>query len=299
MRASDFIHPDDAASLERLRNIPALPSVMKKVFELGYDQIMWSENVTTNLRLGPSQVPEVYNLLPPICKQLGIPVPELYLNMNPLPNSWTSGQDRIYIVITLGLVRRCSDEEIKAALAHECGHIICNHVLYNTLAEAIYSFGDTLMESLIGQAINIVIMKGIRQALNAWQRASELSADRVACMVTSAGTLVRTLAKIERIPCFILQNLNFDAWAAQGEDYELLKNGSAWSKIVRYMANSDMDHPYTPVRVYEAMKWEKSKACVMLKNGLKLIANGQICPVCGNPVTQGWQFCKKCGTKLQ
>lgn len=266
MNINELIHPEDVKTLNALKSIPALPKLMEKVFQYGYDEISWSENVTTNLRLSEKQMPEIYNRLPPICERLGIPVPELYLQMSQIPNAWTSGQTKPYIVITLSLIRKLTPEELDAVLAHECGHIICQHVLYQTLANAIFSFGDSIMDSFIG-VIGNATMKPIRQALIAWSRASELSADRFACIISTPETLARALARMESIPRHIVNNMNLDAWAEQGKDYEGLKNGTAWNKIVHWMANSDVDHPYSPVRVYEAMLWAKTDACKQLKSG--------------------------------
>jgi hypothetical protein len=60
--------------------------------------------------------------------------------------------------------------------------------------------------------------------------------------------------------------MDFNAWAKQGEDFEALRDGTAWNKIVHWMADYDADHPYTPVRVYEAMKWEQSNTCQWLRS---------------------------------
>lgn len=256
MKNTDYIHPADAAALDVLKKIPALPSVMNKVFELGLEDIMWAENITTNVRLSKTQMPEVYNLLPPICQKLGIKEPELYLNMSPLPNAWTSGHKRAYIVVTFGLVRRCTSEELTAAIAHECGHILCEHVIYHMLADYIFSLGESLSESKLGQVANLVTIKGLRQALFTWQRASELSADRVACSVTSALTLAKVLAKLERIPFVVLKEMDYEEWARQGAEYEHLRKGNLWNKVVRWMSDADLTHPYGPVRAYEAFQWE-------------------------------------------
>ena len=128
MTLDELIHPDDAQALKALQSIPVLPKIMEKVFEYGYDEISWSENITSNLRLSEHQMPEIYNRLPPICERLGIPVPELYLQMSPIANAWTSGHSKVYIVLTLGLIRRLKGEELDAVIAHECGHILCQHV---------------------------------------------------------------------------------------------------------------------------------------------------------------------------
>lgn len=266
MNIEEIIHPEDVKALKALKSIPTLPKVMEKVFEYGYDELAWSENVTTNLRLSEKQIPGIYNRLPPICQRLGIPVPELYLQMSNIANSWTSGHKKPYIVITLGLIRRVKGEELDAVLAHECGHILCQHVLYQTLANAIFTFGDTIADSFVG-VIGNVAMKPIRQALLVWSRASELTADRVACIFVSAQTLSRALARISMIPKNIVDTMDFDSWARQGRDYEALKDGTVWNKIVHWMADIDADHPYTPVRVYEAMKWEKTDTCNILRSG--------------------------------
>lgn len=264
MSIEELIHPEDARALKVLMNIPALPKVMEKVFEYGYDEISWTENVTTNLRLSETQMPEIYNRLPPICRRLGIPVPELYLEMTQVANAWTSGYKKPYIVLTLGLTRKVKGEELDAVLAHECGHILCQHVLYQTLANAVFSFGDTLADSLVGLVGNAV-MKPLKQALVSWSRASEMSADRVACIIAPASALSRALARIDMIPKYIVESMDLRAWAKQGEEFENLKKGSAWNKVLHWMSNSDTYHPFSPVRVYEAMKWENTQVCQNLR----------------------------------
>lgn len=266
MGIEELIHPEDAQALKVLMNIPALPKVMEKVFEYGYDEISWTENVTTNLRLSETQMPEIYNRLPPICERLGIPVPELYLEMTQVANAWTSGYKRPYIVLTLGLTRKVKGEELDAVLAHECGHILCQHVLYQTLANAVFTLGDSVADTLVGFVGN-AMMKPLKQALVAWSRASELSADRVACIIAPSSALALALARVDMIPKYIVENMDLKAWARQGKDFEDMKKGSTWNKVVHWMSNSDAYHPFSPVRVYEAMKWEKTSMCQNLRQG--------------------------------
>ena len=85
--------------------------------------------MSTNLKLGPNQLPKYYNMLIPICDKLGIDVPDLYLKLDVYPNSYTSGDTHPFIVITSGLLETLPDELIPTVLAHECGHIACRHVL--------------------------------------------------------------------------------------------------------------------------------------------------------------------------
>lgn len=264
MNVVDIIHPEDAKALKALKAVPGMSLLMEKIFQYGFDELSWSENVTTNLRLSERQMPEIYNRLPPICKRLGIPVPELYVQMSPIVNAWTSGHNRPYIILTLGLIKRVKGEELDAVLAHECGHIICEHVVYQTFANAVFSFGESFTGSVAGIFGNVAI-KPIKQALISWCRASELSADRIACLIVSAETLGRVLARINLIPKYIIEEMDINEWAQQGKEFEALKDGSTWNKIVRWISNEDADHPYMPVRVYEALKWEKSTNCINFK----------------------------------
>ena len=124
IKPSEFIHPEDAAALRQLESIPGFPALAKKVLELGIEKLQYGLNMASTIRLSPTQLPELYKHLPPICERLGIKEPEFYLEMNPMPNAYTSGDTRVFIVVTSGLVEMMDDEEFDAILAHECGHIL-------------------------------------------------------------------------------------------------------------------------------------------------------------------------------
>jgi hypothetical protein len=45
------------------------------------------------------------------------------------------------------------------------------------------------------------------------------------------------------------------------------------------MADYDADHPYSPVRVFEAMKWEQTETCAFLRsNQFKLESSAEDAP---------------------
>lgn len=73
--ASDFIHPEDAAALRQLESIPGFPALVKKVLSLGFEELQYGLNMATAIRLSSTQLPNLYNHLPPICKKLGIQEP--------------------------------------------------------------------------------------------------------------------------------------------------------------------------------------------------------------------------------
>ena len=69
---SEFIHPEDAAALRQLENIPGFPALVKKVLSLGLEPMRYGLNMASCIRLSPTQLPQLYNHLPPICQKLGI-----------------------------------------------------------------------------------------------------------------------------------------------------------------------------------------------------------------------------------
>ena len=198
---SEFIHPEDEAALKQLENIPGFPALVKKVMELGFEQLQYGMNMATAIRLSPTQLPELYNHLPPICERLGIAEPEFYLQMDPVPNAWTFGDTKIYITITSGLVELLDDEELDAVIAHECGHILCRHVLYHSIAKYILSGADSL--GILG-----ALTVPVQYAILYWERKSELSCDRCGSIITSPEVVARTMARLSGGPKSITRNLN-------------------------------------------------------------------------------------------
>ena len=75
MQYTGFIHPEDAAALKALKAIPMLSTIVKKVMDVGAEQLQTGLNMASKVRLSPTQLPRLYNILPPICERLEIKVP--------------------------------------------------------------------------------------------------------------------------------------------------------------------------------------------------------------------------------
>ena len=73
--------------------------------------------------------------------QVGITEPELYVYNDPMINAYTYGETRTFIALSSSLVERMSKEELKGIIAHECGHILCRHMLYLTMYETLKEMG--------------------------------------------------------------------------------------------------------------------------------------------------------------
>lgn len=120
-------------------------------------------------------------MLPPICEKLGIEVPELYLTMDVVPNAYTSGETKPFIVMTSGLLDNIPKELIPTVLAHECGHIACHHVLYHTMGQMLLE-GSLLGLNVLSGIDLTAIALPLKTAFFHWMRCSEFSADRAAAV---------------------------------------------------------------------------------------------------------------------
>jgi len=277
LSTNQFVHPSDKAALDKLEAIPGFPMLVKKVMNIGLETYMYGVNMASAIRLSEKQLPEIYRHLPPICAKLGIPEPELYLQMDPVPNAWTFGDTRIFITVTSGLVESMTDEELDAVLAHECGHILCRHVLYHTIAHLL-NFGA----SLLGPVASLVT-SAVQYALLYWSRMSELSADRVSALVTSPEIVASTMARLSGGPKSITANINFEEWGRQAYEYDRICNDGAWNNVLQKLAIMDSDHPFSAVRVREIMLWCQSEEFARARGHLDSLSGGAAPQLPGAP----------------
>ncbi len=292
MKPSDFIHPEDAAALRQMEGLPGFAALVKKILAIGIENLQYGVNMASTIRLSEKQLPKIYKHLPPICQRMGIPEPEFYLQMNPAPNAWTSGDTRIYITVTSSLVEMMSDEELDAIIAHECGHILCRHVLYHTVARWISSGLANL--GLLG-----TLATPVQFALCYWSRKSELSADRAASIITSPEVVASTMARLSGGPKSLTSQIDLKEWASQADEYDKIQNSGLWNKTLQLAVIAGLDHPFSAVRVREILKWGESEQYRMIKNGDAMSgSSGPTCPQCGSPVDDGWRFCRNCGAPL-
>lgn len=282
-----FIHPEDEKALAAMKAVPGFDSVVKKFMQVGYETFLHGVNMASKIRLSDTQLPNIYNKVKKICEKLDFECPEVYLEMSPYPNAYTYGDTNIFMVLTSGLFDYLDDDEIDSVIAHECGHIVCHHVLYHTLAE----FLRTGLTGLIGS-----LAEPLKLAIFYWERKSELSADRAAALVCGVETVVRTQLRLAGGPKSLTGAVNIEEWANQAEQYEEIRGGSIWNRTLQMGATMSLDHPFAAVRVREALNWSRTDACHLAEQLLR--GSLRLCPNCHQPVDSDWAFCRHCGHQL-
>ena len=249
-----LLHPSDKAALKALKAIPGFSQLVKGYMGILNERQMRIINMSSNLRLGEDQMPEIYRLLYPICGKLGIDVPELYLEMNVVPNAYTYGDTNPFIVITSGLLDTLPKDLIPAVLAHECGHIACRHTLYHTI-------GSLIMQGL-GQFVTGpagLLTVPLQVAFAYWMRCSEFSADRAAVLCEGGpDPMVRVCFAFAGCGKDYTTEASLNAFLAQAEDYKRLVADSKWNKAMEYILLSGKSHPLNVVRALECREWAAS-----------------------------------------
>lgn len=254
VNSSLYLHESDKAALQALKSIPGFTQLLKAYMGVWNERHWHIINMSSNLKLSEKQMSKYYNMLPPICEKLGIDVPELYLELDVEPNSYTYGDTKPFIVITSGLLETLPDELIPTVLAHECGHIACHHVLYRTM-------GNMILKGLYKtNALASLVTVPIQVAFAYWMRCSELSADRVAAICDgSPDKMIEVCMRFAGYDKDILADANPDAFMEQALAYKEMIAESKWDKTLEFLYLTQVDHPLNAVRAYECKQWGESE----------------------------------------
>src|SRR5579871_305670 len=82
----------------------------------------------------------VYNQVAPIvrglCERMGLPMPKLYLIVNPSPNAFATGRNPSHasVAFTTGILQIMNNSEIEGVVAHELGHVLHRDILLSSIA---------------------------------------------------------------------------------------------------------------------------------------------------------------------
>ena len=264
-----FIHEDDLSAMEALRAIPGFDKLTKIFMEQVTERFIRMENLSSCIKLGPEQMPEIYNLLPPICKKLQIPEPELYLKYDRSMNACTIGDTSICIILNSGLIETATLEEIETVLAHECGHILCRHNLYTFMGNFILTASDRLLSSfgLLG-----LISIPLRLAFFHWMRSSEFSADRVSAYYSGGSEKVTDLMiRFAGATSNLGLKINKELFMQQAKDYKRQIANSKVNKLVELYLYGYADHPLTAYRAYEVSEWCKTDTFKNIQKHIDLL----------------------------
>jgi Zn-dependent protease with chaperone function len=253
LSAADFQHPDDVQATEALRSVPGLDTIVAKVLEYGFERIYYLDNVAGNVRVGPRQFARLYKALTWGCKILDVEEPEMYVTLDPVPNAFTFGHTRPFIVLTSGLVDMLDDEERFFVVAHELGHIKAEHVLYTVLAKNIAAIMTIIGQATLG--IGALLGQGLVIALNDWFRKAELTADRAGLLcVQDPAPCMRAFMKMAGGARRLYEEMDYNEFLRQIREYEDADRSNL-NKAYKVLITLYRTHPFPILRARELDRW--------------------------------------------
>ncbi len=243
-----FQHPADRAATAALGSIPYLDTVVRKLVELGYERALRQSYLGSSVRLSEEQLGDVWREHAIAYATLDMTeVPDLYLTQYPSPNALAIGSKRPIVVVQSELVGLLDAGQRRAVFAHEAAHILADHQLYRT---ALY-----ILVLLTRSSRLLLPLAPVRTALLEWERATELSADRAAALVTRDPlTVCRTLMCLAGGA--MVDELDLDAFMRQGLDYT--EKGGGLERLTRLLIDLGISHPMPVKRTRELMAWVRS-----------------------------------------
>ena len=255
----EYIHPADSKALAALKAIPGVDTSLKKLLEWTGESAIRVMFMASAVKVTPKQCPDLHAKLQIACTTLGVDMPDLYIQQNPIVNAFTGGVEKPIIVLHSALIERLNDEETLAVIAHEVGHIHAEHVLYLTAArlmEALANFGAA---KLIpgSEILKFIISAGIASALLAWARRAELSCDRAAALVVQDPHIVgRTMMKLAGGT--FASKIDYEQFLEQGREFQKNYDAKKLDKFWADILNAGLSHPFPIWRVSEIIKWVES-----------------------------------------
>lgn len=253
LRAADFMHPWDHKATENLKRVPGFDALIKKVLEYGLERIFYLENVADNVRVTPRMFPKLDRYLDWGCQILDVPKPELYVSMKFEANAFTYGHTRPFIVLNSGLIDLLDEEERFFVIAHELGHIKCEHLLYTIVAENIATLLEIVGKATLG--VGALLGGGLALALYDWYRKAELSADRAALLcVQDVDVATRTFMKMAGGASTLYGEMDQDEFLRQIRTYEDADESNL-NRVYKILITAFRTHPFPIMRAKHLDAW--------------------------------------------
>ena len=261
--ATKFRHPIDAQLTAMMQMLRIMEPPLRIALRAA-EQILELDNVSSGILVSENQLPWLHKQLIQACTVLDMQsrVPALYVRQAPSPNAYTLAVQgrRPFIVIHSSLLELLTEAEIQAVIAHELGHLKCEHGVWTTVA------------NLLVAIMPMPALADMMQAnLMRWQRAAELSCDRAALLVVQDPRVVMSalLKLVGGAPAYADQ-LDVDAYLEQSELFDERSKGR-FGKAVRQTMVSSASHPLPVLRVRELKRWADSNQYrSLLRSGIPL-----------------------------
>jgi len=266
LKADQFRHPLDREATNTLKQLPGMDLAVRSLLGSVAEQFFALNNLASSVRISEKQLPHLHQLLLDACRVLDLEPPEMYIQQNPVPNAYTFAMrgKQPFIVLHTSLIDMLTPEEIQAVIAHELGHLKCEHGVYLTLANILVlaagllpSWGTVVAQSLQGQMLE-------------WVRCAEFSCDRAALLAVQDPKIVMSvLMKLAGGSAILAPQLNLEAFIDQARDYNSISDNELGA-MLKSMQTEQLTHPVPVLRAKEIDRWATTQAYQDLLKGNRI-----------------------------
>ncbi|WP_013324803.1 M48 family metallopeptidase [Gloeothece verrucosa] len=255
LRADEFRHPLDFQATQALKQLPGLDLAVRNLLGPVAEQFFYLNNIASSVLVGKNQLPHLHKLLLEACTVLDIEPPQLYIQQNPIPNAYTLAIQgkQPFMVVHTSLIEMLTLEELQAVMAHELGHLKCDHGVYLTLAN-LFVLAAGLLPNW-----GTILAQSLQERILEWVRCAEFSCDRAALLaVQDPKVVMSVLMKLSGGSPTLSPLLNLDAFIEQARAYEDISK-SELGQLLKTAQTQQLTHPVPVLRAKEIDRWASSK----------------------------------------
>ncbi len=224
------VHPSafqwgaDSAAMAKLRSLGPLNTAARAVS----DKVgrRWVETSFNAVRLGETQLPDIYAMAIRAARLLGMPfMPDVYVSGDKMWDVATYGSDHsAFLLVGTALINNYRDDDLLFLLAREMGHCRAGHALWKTVG--MFLLGQQtqhkgLMAGGILSALDInrLVEGAIDIPFLNWARQAEITADRAGMLAIGDEETARRVLlswSLRSVPLY--RQINIEAWLQQQQD---------------------------------------------------------------------------------
>lgn len=297
----DYETPEFLAACNTLSKIPVLPRVLKAYQDWWGTPMTEAKLLGNGIEITEDQLPDIYSILVGHCEKLEIKTPRLFFAYrNPLNDeseqaAFTFGsQEHPCIFMTSSVLDNFPADEISFILAHECGHIKGNHVIYGSICNILTYCGFRSLVSfdpIFGGFASL-----IQTPFLVWSRASEYSADICGLVCTwNIESACRALLRLSVGSQQLIDAIDIDSYLRQG-----LESKSFYAKWDSFFHQT---HPYLVQRIIHLIEHSRLRMNIQVDSQFGVRDNyPNNIGISTKPLNQKKKtdlYCENCGFPLQ
>lgn len=254
LNADRFRHPLDLQATNTLKQLPGIDIAIRSVLGSVAEQFFYLNNIASSVLVSEKQLPHLHKLLIEACEILDLEPPQLYVQQNPTPNAYTFAMrgKQPFVVLHTSLIEMLTPEEIQAVIAHELGHLKCEHGVYLTMVNLIVLAANML------PPWGTVLAQSLQDQMLQWVRCAEFSCDRAALLALQDPKVVMSvLMKLAGGSPTLAPQLNLDAFIEQAKAYDSIGTDTL-GEMLQTAQTAQLTHPVPVIRAREIARWASS-----------------------------------------